>query len=73
MVRSIVLRGFDRQMAETVAKEMEQRGVHFIYQAKPKKVAKQDDGRLLVDWVDKVCSNFINFKQTCVFLYYSIV
>ncbi|XP_020281809.1 thioredoxin reductase 1, mitochondrial isoform X3 [Pseudomyrmex gracilis] len=53
MVRSIVLRGFDRQMAELVAKEMEQRGVHFIYQAKPKKVAKQDDGRLLVDWVDK--------------------
>lgn len=55
MVRSIVLRGFDQQMANLVAEEMEQRGVHFIYQAKPKKVAKQEDGRLLVDWVDKVC------------------
>ncbi|GAB1867660.1 Thioredoxin reductase 1, mitochondrial [Camponotus japonicus] len=53
MVRSIVLRGFDQQMANLVAEEMEQRGVHFIYQAKPKKVAKQEDGRLLIDWVDK--------------------
>jgi len=50
-----VLRGFDQQMANLVAEEMEQRGVHFIYQAKPKKVAKQEDGRLLIDWVDKVC------------------
>ncbi|KAL6430935.1 hypothetical protein ACFW04_007016 [Cataglyphis niger] len=53
MVRSIVLRGFDQQMANLVAEEMEHRGVHFIYQAKPKKIAKQEDGRLLVDWVDK--------------------
>ncbi|CAL1683937.1 unnamed protein product [Lasius platythorax] len=53
MVRSIVLRGFDQQMANLVAEEMEQRGVHFIYQAKPKKITKQEDGRLLVDWVDK--------------------
>lgn len=54
MVRSIVLRGFDQQMANIVAEEMEHRGVHFIYQAKPKKISKQEDGRLLVDWVDKV-------------------
>ncbi|XP_014483071.1 PREDICTED: thioredoxin reductase 1, mitochondrial isoform X2 [Dinoponera quadriceps] len=53
MVRSVVLRGFDQQMANIVAEEMEQRGVHFIYQAKPKKISKQNDGRLLVDWVDK--------------------
>ncbi|KAK0160633.1 hypothetical protein PV328_008021 [Microctonus aethiopoides] len=53
MVRSIVLRGFDQQMANLVAEEMEQRGVHFIYQAKPKAVKKQDDGRLMVHWVDK--------------------
>lgn len=53
MVRSIVLRGFDQQMATLVAEEMEQRGVHFIYQAKPKAVEKQADGRLLVHWVDK--------------------
>ncbi|KAK2576250.1 hypothetical protein KPH14_005617 [Odynerus spinipes] len=53
MVRSIVLRGFDQQMANMVAEEMQNRGVHFIYQAKPKKLEKQSDGRLLVDWVDK--------------------
>ncbi|XP_043679595.1 thioredoxin reductase 1, mitochondrial isoform X2 [Vespula pensylvanica] len=52
MVRSIVLRGFDQQMVQLVAEEMQNRGVHFIYQAKPKKVDKQADGRLLVDWVD---------------------
>ncbi|XP_011868712.1 PREDICTED: thioredoxin reductase 2, mitochondrial isoform X1 [Vollenhovia emeryi] len=53
MARSIVLRGFDRQMAEHVAEEMQQRGVNFVYEAKLKKVAKQEDGRLLADWVDK--------------------
>lgn len=53
MVRSIVLRGFDQQMASTVAQEMERRGVHFIYEAKPSKIEKQADGRLLVHWVDK--------------------
>ncbi|PBC30714.1 thioredoxin reductase 1, mitochondrial isoform X2 [Apis cerana] len=53
MVRSIVLRGFDQQMASTVAQEMERRGIHFIYEAKPSKIEKQTDGRLLVHWVDK--------------------
>lgn len=53
MVRSIVLRGFDQQMANLIAEEMEQQGVHFVYQAKPKAVEKQEDGRLLVHWVDK--------------------
>lgn len=50
-----MLRGFDRQMAEHVADEMQQRGVNFIYEAKLKKVEKQEDGRLLAYWVDKVC------------------
>ncbi|XP_048508026.1 thioredoxin reductase 2, mitochondrial isoform X1 [Athalia rosae] len=53
LVRSVVLRGFDQQMANIVAEEMEQRGVHFVYQAKPKAIEKQDDGRLLVHWVDR--------------------
>lgn len=60
MVRSIVLRGFDQQMASTVAQEMERRGIHFIYEAKPSKIEKQTDGRLLVHWVDKVCINNIS-------------
>ena len=58
MVRSIVLRGFDQQMANIVAEEMAERGVQFIYEAKPKAIKKMDDGRLLVHWVDKVVSFF---------------
>ncbi|XP_012539752.2 thioredoxin reductase 2, mitochondrial isoform X1 [Monomorium pharaonis] len=53
MARSIVLRGFDRQMADHVAEEMQLRGVNFIYEAKLKRVTKQEDGRLLADWIDK--------------------
>lgn len=62
MVRSIVLRGFDQQMANTVAQEMERRGIHFIYEAKPSKIEKQTDGRLLVHWVDKVCIDNISYN-----------
>lgn len=62
MVRSIVLRGFDQQMANTVAQEMERRGIHFIYEAKPSKIEKQTDGRLLVHWVDKVCVDNISYN-----------
>lgn len=53
MVRSIILRGFDQQMANIVAEEMAERGVHFVYEAKPKAIEKMEDGRLLVHWVDK--------------------
>ncbi|XP_046484352.1 thioredoxin reductase 1 isoform X1 [Neodiprion pinetum] len=53
MVRSVVLRGFDKQMANMVADEMQDRGVRFIYKAKLKAIEKQDDGRLLVHWVDR--------------------
>lgn len=43
-----------------VAEEMKNRGVHFIHQAKPKKIDKQANGRLLVHWVDNVClDNYI--------------
>ncbi|XP_018311684.1 thioredoxin reductase 1 isoform X2 [Mycetomoellerius zeteki] len=53
IIRSLVLRGFDQQMATHIADEMQQRGVKFNYQAKLKKVSKQEDGRLLADWIDK--------------------
>lgn len=54
MARSVVLRGFDQQMAEHIVEEMKQRGVHFIREAKLKKIAKQEDGRILADWVNNV-------------------
>ncbi|KAH8314991.1 hypothetical protein KR074_012490 [Drosophila pseudoananassae] len=48
MVRSIVLRGFDQQMAELVASSMEERGIPFLRKTVPLSVEKQDDGKLLV-------------------------
>ncbi|KAH8286083.1 hypothetical protein KR054_002294 [Drosophila jambulina] len=48
MVRSIVLRGFDRQMSELLAAMMEERGVSFLNTTIPSSVERQADGRLLV-------------------------
>ncbi|KAI8037772.1 hypothetical protein M5D96_009273 [Drosophila gunungcola] len=48
MVRSIVLRGFDRQMSELLAAMMAERGVPFLGTTIPRSVERQADGRLLV-------------------------
>ncbi|XP_014233941.1 thioredoxin reductase 2, mitochondrial-like isoform X1 [Trichogramma pretiosum] len=53
MVRSIVLRGFDQDMVKIVVDEMVNQGVNFIHEAKPKSITKQEDGSLLVHYVDK--------------------
>ena len=45
MTRSILLRGFDQQMAEIVGRYMSNHGVRFIRPAVPKKVEKLEDGR----------------------------
>jgi len=50
LVRSIVLRGFDQQMAEIVAASMVEKGIDIKMGAKPKSVEKQDDGKLLVKY-----------------------
>lgn len=50
MVRSIVLRGFDQQMAEMITNSMIEKGVNFIFKAVPTSVEKQEDGRLLVSY-----------------------
>ncbi|XP_049830345.1 thioredoxin reductase 2, mitochondrial isoform X1 [Schistocerca gregaria] len=50
MVRSVVLRGFDQQMAGLVADEMAERGVKFLHKCVPLSVEKQADNRLLVRW-----------------------
>jgi len=50
MVRSIVLRGFDQQMADMVANSMVEKGVNFIFKAIPTSVEKQADGKLLVNY-----------------------
>lgn len=50
LVRSIVLRGFDQQMAEVVAASMIEKGVNIKMGAKPKSVEKQADGKLCVKY-----------------------
>ncbi|KAG5684208.1 hypothetical protein PVAND_013447 [Polypedilum vanderplanki] len=50
LVRSIILRGFDQQMAELVKASMAEKGVEFQVGAKPLSVEKQDNGKLLVKW-----------------------
>jgi len=44
MVRSILLRGFDQQMAEIVGNYMSSHGIKFIRPAVPQKVEKLEDG-----------------------------
>ncbi|XP_052872284.1 thioredoxin reductase 1, mitochondrial-like [Anopheles cruzii] len=48
MVRSILLRGFDRQMATLVGESMVERGIRFLHRTRTLAVEKQSDGRLKV-------------------------
>eukprot|EP01129_Flabellula_baltica_P015812 TRINITY_DN8184_c0_g1_i1.p1 TRINITY_DN8184_c0_g1~~TRINITY_DN8184_c0_g1_i1.p1 ORF type:complete len:501 (+),score=126.76 TRINITY_DN8184_c0_g1_i1:33-1505(+) len=50
VVRSILLRGFDQQMAEHIGEYMVEHGVKFIRPATVEKIEKQEDGQLLVTW-----------------------
>lgn len=52
LVRSIILRGFDQQMANIVADSMVERGINFIYKSIPKSVEKTPEGRLLVKYIN---------------------
>jgi len=49
MVRSILLRGFDRDMSERVGGYMERKGVRFIREAQPQKLEKVGD-KIRVFW-----------------------
>ena len=48
MVRSILLRGFDRQMSELVGEHMERMGVKFLREYVPVEVSKDESGKLNV-------------------------
>ncbi|EDW73246.2 LOW QUALITY PROTEIN: uncharacterized protein Dwil_GK16764 [Drosophila willistoni] len=50
MVRSIVLRGFDRQMSNLLAAMMLERDINFLHTCIPDSVERQTDGRLLVKY-----------------------
>lgn len=50
LVRSILLRGFDQQIAEMVKLSMIEKGIDFKIGAQPVSVDKQANGKLLVKW-----------------------
>ena len=50
MVRSILLRGFDRDMSERIGKHMERTGTKFLRGKVPTSLAKGGDGRVTVQW-----------------------
>lgn len=52
MVRSIILRGFDQQMANLVRDAMIEKGVRFLNHCIPESVEKTGDGKLLVRYMD---------------------
>lgn len=54
MVRSILLRGFDQQIADGIGNYMEEHGTKFIRQSVPAKIEKLEDGRLRVTWTNRV-------------------
>lgn len=50
MVRSILLRGFDQDMANRIGEDMKVMGINFINEATPSKIEKRDDGKLVVSY-----------------------
>jgi len=52
MVRSILLRGFDRECAENIGQYMEKQGCTFHYACSPTSLEKTDDGRIKVTWTN---------------------
>lgn len=50
LVRSIVLRGFDQQMADMVTNAAIEKGVKFHFKCQPKSIEKTADNRLLVKY-----------------------
>ncbi|XP_077283515.1 thioredoxin reductase 1 isoform X2 [Arctopsyche grandis] len=52
LVRSVVLRGFDQEMAEKITNEMLDHGVNFQFKCIPKSIEKKANGKLLVTWIN---------------------
>lgn len=52
MVRSVVLRGFDQQMANVLTDAMTERGISFMHTTVPTSVEKTKEGGLLVNYIN---------------------
>lgn len=48
MVRSILLRGFDQEMAKKIGADLETRKVRMLYNTQPQSVSREADGKLSV-------------------------
>jgi len=53
MVRSILLRGFDKEMANLVGEGLEHHKVKFLKTTTPKKIEKLDNGKLKVTFISR--------------------
>lgn len=52
MVRSILLRGFDQDMANRIGNYMKNQGTRFINKAVPSKFSKNSEGKIIVEYKD---------------------
>merc|ERR1711988_673402 len=55
LVRSILLRGFDQEMAERIREYMINHGAKFINGVSPTKVEKGADGKFTVTYKARMC------------------
>lgn len=67
MVRSILLRGFDQDMAERVGAYMEEQGTELLRKCTPTKIAKMPTGRLRVYYHDEEKNELFESFDTVLF------
>eukprot|EP01100_Stratorugosa_tubuloviscum_P002831 TRINITY_DN166_c4_g2_i1.p1 TRINITY_DN166_c4_g2~~TRINITY_DN166_c4_g2_i1.p1 ORF type:complete len:503 (+),score=289.95 TRINITY_DN166_c4_g2_i1:167-1675(+) len=60
MARSILLRGFDQQIAEMIGNYMQRIGIKFIKPAIPSKIEKQSDSKLVASWQDESTKQIVS-------------
>ncbi|XP_056629778.1 thioredoxin reductase 1, mitochondrial isoform X1 [Diorhabda sublineata] len=67
MVRSVLLRGFDQQMANVIHNEMKEKGVKFLHKCNPKEVTKGAGDKLNVTWINDKGEQFSDTFDTVLF------
>lgn len=67
MVRSILLRGFDKEMASRIGKYMSNQGIRFIKESIPTKFTKTDSAKILVEFLTGDSDNKSEIFDTVLF------
>lgn len=52
MVRSVLLRGFDQEIAKKIGDYMDIKGIKFISEAIPSEIVETEDGKRKVSWIN---------------------